>query len=80
MWLVVHLTFMTGFKNRWIALFKWISSFMGRGRDERTITIQQASARVIAIRVGVHPGQEDLSGYVRPAGAEATPARPGAGE
>jgi NADH dehydrogenase len=68
MWAFVHLTFLTGFKNRWFALVKWLSAFVGRGRDERTITIQQASARVIAMRVGVHPGQEDLSPYVRPAG------------
>jgi NADH dehydrogenase len=76
MWAFVHLTFLTGFKNRWIALLKWISSFLGSSRDERTITIQQASARVIAMRVGVHPGQEDLSRFVRPAGAgeEAPPA------
>ena len=64
MWAFVHLTFLTGFKNRWIALFKWISSFVGASRDERTITMQQASARIIAGRVGVRPGEEDLSRYV----------------
>jgi NADH dehydrogenase len=61
MWAFVHLTFLTGFKNRGIALFKWLSSFVGRARDERTITIQQASARVIAMRAHVRPGEEDLS-------------------
>ncbi len=66
MWAFVHLTFLTGFKNRGIALFKWLSSFVGSSRDERTITIQQASARVIAMRVGIHPGEEDLSKFVRP--------------
>ena len=73
MWAFVHLTFLTGFKNRWIALFKWISSFLGSARDERTITIQQAAARVIAMRVGVHPGEEDLSRFARstPAGKDA---------
>src|SRR5689334_20771902 len=49
MWAFVHLTFLTGFKNRWIALFKWLSSFVGSARDERAITMQQASARVIAM-------------------------------
>ena len=72
MWAFVHLTFLTGFRNRGIALFKWLSSFVGSSRDERTITIQQASARVIAMRVGIHPGAEDLSEFVRPPGA-ATP-------
>jgi NADH dehydrogenase len=61
MWAFVHLTFLTGFKNRWIALFKWISSFVGSGRDERTITFQQVSARVIAMRAAVRPLAEDLS-------------------
>ncbi|MEA2298239.1 MAG: hypothetical protein QOF77_1175 [Solirubrobacteraceae bacterium] len=39
LWLVVHLTFLTGFKNRLSALFHWIISFCGRSRAERTITI-----------------------------------------
>ena len=30
MWAFVHLTFLTGFKNRWIALFKWLSAFVGK--------------------------------------------------
>ena len=30
MWAFVHLTFLTGFKNRWIALFKWLSAFVGQ--------------------------------------------------
>jgi NADH dehydrogenase len=63
-WAFVHLTFLTGFKNRWIALLKWLSSFVGRARDERTITMQQASARIIAQQAAVRPGQEDLSRFV----------------
>ena len=63
-WAFVHLTFLTGFKNRWIALFKWISSFIGSARDERTITMQQASARIIAMHAGVRPGEEDLTRFL----------------
>ena len=37
-WLVVHLTFMTGFKNRFSALVSWIVSFVGRGRSERVFS------------------------------------------
>ena len=37
MWLVVHLTFMTGFKNRFTALFQWAFSFVGHGRAERAL-------------------------------------------
>jgi NADH dehydrogenase len=44
-WLVVHLTFLTGFKNRVGALFHWTISFFGRSRPERTITAQQVFAR-----------------------------------
>jgi NADH dehydrogenase len=44
-WLVVHITFLTGFKNRVTALFHWIISFLGRARSERTITMQQIFAR-----------------------------------
>jgi NADH dehydrogenase len=38
MWLVVHLTFMTGFKNRWAAMVNWATAFLGRGRRQRVIT------------------------------------------
>jgi NADH:ubiquinone reductase (H+-translocating) len=44
-WLVVHLTFLTGFKNRFGALAEWAISFMGTARSERTITHQQIVAR-----------------------------------
>ena len=44
-WLVVHLAFLTGFKNRAGALFSWTISFFGRSRSERTITAQQILAR-----------------------------------
>jgi NADH:ubiquinone reductase (H+-translocating) len=66
MWIVVHLTFLTGFKNRFTALFKWTTSFVGKSRDERTISMLQASARVIAARAGIKPGEEDLSRLVEP--------------
>jgi NADH:ubiquinone reductase (H+-translocating) len=61
MWAFVHLTFLTGFKNRWIALGKWLTAFVGKSRDERTITMHQVSARLIAMRAGLKPGEEELS-------------------
>jgi NADH:ubiquinone reductase (H+-translocating) len=64
MWAFVHLTFLTGFKNRWIALGKWLTAFVGSARDERTITMQQASARIVAMQAGVKAGEEDLSRFV----------------
>jgi NADH dehydrogenase len=38
LWLVVHITFLTGFKNRFGALARWVVSFVGRGRYERALT------------------------------------------
>lgn len=49
LWLVVHLVFLTGFKNRFSALVHWSISFIGRGRAERTITAHQAMARARAM-------------------------------
>jgi NADH dehydrogenase len=45
LWLVVHLTFLTGFKNRASALANWFVAFLGHGRRQRTITRQQVFAR-----------------------------------
>jgi hypothetical protein len=33
----VHITFLTGFKNRFGALTRWMVSFVGRGRYERAL-------------------------------------------
>ena len=53
-WLVVHLVFLTGFKNRAAALFSWIITFFGRSRRERTITLQQVLARRTLGAAGPH--------------------------
>lgn len=45
MWLLVHLVYITGFKNRFTAVVHWLVSFLGRGRSERTTTEQQVFAR-----------------------------------
>lgn len=45
MWLVVHLAYLTGFRNRVTAVFHWFASFIGRDRSERTTTMQQIFAR-----------------------------------
>jgi NADH:ubiquinone reductase (H+-translocating) len=37
LWLVVHITFLTGFKNRFGALTRWLVSFVGHGRYERAL-------------------------------------------
>ena len=39
-WLAVHITFMTGFKNRFTALIYWFFCFVGSGRCERAIAVE----------------------------------------
>jgi len=45
MWLVVHLFYITGFKNRVTAVMHWFVSFLGSDRAERTTTLQQIFGR-----------------------------------
>ncbi len=58
LWLVVHLTFLTGFKNRVGALGHWAVSFIGWGRSERTITAQQIIARHAIARLQDGPSPD----------------------
>jgi NADH:ubiquinone reductase (H+-translocating) len=51
LWLVVHLLYLTGFKNRLTALMHWAVSFIGRGRSERTSTEQQIFGRTALQRL-----------------------------
>jgi NADH:ubiquinone reductase (H+-translocating) len=51
LWLVVHLMYLTGFKNRLTALLHWAVSFVGRGRSERTATEQQIFGRTALQRL-----------------------------
>ncbi|MGH3413828.1 MAG: NAD(P)/FAD-dependent oxidoreductase [Marmoricola sp.] len=51
MWLVVHLFYMTGFKNRVTALVHWFVTFLSQDRSERTATEQQIFARLAMQRV-----------------------------
>jgi hypothetical protein len=44
-WLLVHLVYMTGFKNRLSALAGWVIAFVGRDRRQRTITEREVFAR-----------------------------------
>ncbi len=44
-WLGVHIVYLIGFKNRVTTLLHWAVSFVGRGRSERTATLQQVLAR-----------------------------------
>jgi NADH dehydrogenase len=52
MWLLVHITFLTGFKNRLAAMFHWTGTFAAGGRAERTITVRQTVGRVALEQAG----------------------------
>ncbi len=45
LWLVVHLMYIVGFKNRATTLLHWSVSFVGHNRSERTSTAQMVAAR-----------------------------------
>jgi NADH:ubiquinone reductase (H+-translocating) len=52
MWLVVHLFYLIGFKNRLTTSLHWVVSFLGRGRSKRTVTQQQIFARQALDQLG----------------------------
>jgi NADH dehydrogenase len=67
-WLVVHLAYLTGFKNRFAAVANWALAFLGRGRRQRTITERQVFARTRALeRPEATPTSDGREGR-RPAG------------
>ncbi len=45
LWLVVHLMYLVGFKHRVTTVMHWAVSFIGRGRSERAVTVQQVFGR-----------------------------------
>jgi NADH dehydrogenase len=54
-WLFIHLAFLTGFKNRLATIPRWAFTFLGNGRPERTVTVQQVVARVAIEQAGGRP-------------------------
>ncbi len=66
MWAFVHITFLTGFKSRFFALLHWLLAFVGRSRDQRTITMQQVAGRLIAADAGFQLQDMKLPGQPEP--------------
>ena len=56
-WLVIHLAYLVGFRNRVTAATRWFFNFVGDHRSERTITHQQVLGRRALRRLGM--GGED---------------------
>ena len=52
MWLVIHLVYLTGFKNRFTTLIHWGVTFISNNRSERVATEQQIFARQALERQG----------------------------
>ena len=51
LWLVIHVFYLIGFKNRVTTLLHWAISFLGRGRAQRTTTSQQLVGRDAVARL-----------------------------
>ena len=68
LWLIIHIFYLVGFKNRIATVFHWAISFLGRGRSQRTTTAQQLVARN-----AVH--REAIPDDAAPAAAEPAPAK-----
>ncbi len=74
MWLVVHLVYLTGFRNRVNALGHWLLSFIGTNRAERVATEQQIFARRAIGRL--EGGMADLTRTPEPEAQEPTEEAP----
>jgi NADH:ubiquinone reductase (H+-translocating) len=70
-WLVVHITFMTGFKNRFTALIHWFLSFVGTGRLERAIAVDLA--QLLAHDSGLSGGRVGHDALARQSGSAQEP-------
>ncbi|SHH27938.1 NADH dehydrogenase [Jatrophihabitans endophyticus] len=58
LWLVIHVLYLVGFKNRVTTVLHWAVSFLGRGRSQRTTTNQQLVGRN-AVRAAQLPDNAD---------------------
>ncbi|MCV7235328.1 NAD(P)/FAD-dependent oxidoreductase [Mycobacterium branderi] len=53
-WLVLHLYYLVGHKNRFTTVVSWLVSFLGRGRGQMAITSQMIYARLAMSRLAEH--------------------------
>jgi NADH dehydrogenase len=57
MWLGVHLVFLTGFRNRLGALFRWSGALLGRHREERAFTVHRIATGEDSYASMLRPGE-----------------------
>ncbi len=62
MWLVLHLFYIAGFKQRVTTLLHWAIAFAGNGRNQRVYTHQQLVGRLALERLGQHVSAPLLEG------------------
>ena len=61
-WLVLHLLYIAGFKQRMSTLLHWFVSFLTRGRSERVTTNQQMVGRLALEKLGEGTSARLLAG------------------
>jgi NADH dehydrogenase len=52
LWLFIHLLYLVGFRQRVTTVLHWAVSFIGRGRSERAVTVQQVFGRTALQETG----------------------------
>ncbi|MGQ0466859.1 MAG: NAD(P)/FAD-dependent oxidoreductase [Sporichthyaceae bacterium] len=75
-WLIIHLLYMVGYRNRVTAAMRWTFCFVRQYRSERTITHQQVLGRRVLIRLHMG-GEEDPWGMGITAVGSAPTSHPG---
>jgi NADH:quinone reductase (non-electrogenic) len=75
MWMFVHIAFLTGFRNRFATVLGWVLTFIGRGRSERTLTMQQVIGRVAIEEAGGQPFLMGLASDARTDGGSSSAER-----
>jgi NADH dehydrogenase len=66
LWLVIHVLYLVGFKNRVTTVLHWAVSFVGRGRSQRTTTNAQLESRLSYLprHSGEQAGQQRVPQHV----------------
>ena len=81
-WLVLHLLYIAGFKQRMSTLLHWFVSFLTRGRAERVTTNQQMVGRLALEELGEGTSarlMSGASGETKPEGSDDKETAPVAG-
>ncbi|WP_328825303.1 NAD(P)/FAD-dependent oxidoreductase [Tomitella gaofuii] len=71
LWLAVHLMYMVGFRNRYVAVMSWVGSFLGRHRPHFHYSQQRTPAPAADVAPGAPadtgPGADDADAVHAPA-------------